>query len=167
MCSKLFRRSLISFALLIAVLAGAEDSKMPLWRLDVGAAGDSDSLGFGWGSAEGRAESFRWVLALECDVFFQIEEVSARILRVRSQPLYLNWKQQKVGVFINHRYAGSWEYSLQPGFQVNQLSLPAEFFRMGRNTLTLRMGYRAGFQYDSREMALGVDWIELLPEAER
>lgn len=117
-------------------------------------------LHFGWSQNEGRAEMpFRWIKTLEADVIFPVEAPGPAVLWIHAQPLYLNWKQQKVGVYLNGQYLGGWEYPPAPGYRVNRLSIPDHVLLPGENRMTLRMGYRSRFKTDKRELALAVHRI--------
>jgi hypothetical protein len=136
------------------------DNGAALLNLNVGTRPAEPYLTHGWSQNEGDAKiPFRWIRELEADVIFPVEDPGPATLWVHAQPLYLNWKQQKVGVYLNGRYLGSWDYPLEPGYRINRLEIPGKALVSGENRLTLRMGYRSRFKYDSRELALGVHRI--------
>lgn len=126
-----------------------------------------EHLGFGWSRREpilGRWA--RWISHLEADVWFVPQSpVTDMVLCVSAAPLYLDWKRQNIGVFINNRFLGEWLCPDSPGFREYRMTIPAQFLTPSTNRLTLRMGYRRRIRPDRRELSLAVERIVFAPIA--
>ena len=130
--------------------------------LHLGVDGDESYLGFGWSRGEGRAERrFRWIKRMEADVWVELDKVSAVDIWFKAAPLYLNWRRQVVGLYVNNHFVSEWVCPDQPGESVYHARIPAETLRTGRNRLTFRMAYRKHHRRDRRELALKVETIIL------
>lgn len=131
---------------------------------DMGSFYPKDYLGFGWGRSEGAGSfNFRWINRLEADLWFEVDRISNMILAIRAAPLYLNYRRQKIGVYINNAYIMEWICPDDPGFRDYRVDVAATCFKKGKNRLTLRMSYLKRDAHDERELSLAVDTIFLYP----
>jgi hypothetical protein len=123
------------------------------------------SLGFGWSGqpeyADGR--EFKWINRLEADVWFELDAARDTAITFTAAPLYINWRRQVIGVYINNRFVTEWLCPDRPDFQDYRVELPAGLLQPGRNRLTFRMAYRRRTPPDRRELALAVHRILVAP----
>lgn len=134
-----------------------------LFELHMGARDGADFLGFGWSHYERGDRSYRWMQHLEADVFFDLEETANAVLWLEAAPKYLNWKQQRIGLYMNGRFIGQRDLPMGPDFAVYQFAVPEEALRTGKNRLILRAGYRVEpASRDSRELSVAVSRIVLM-----
>jgi hypothetical protein len=125
--------------------------------LDIGDHLSKPSLGFGWGRAErGASGHFRWIWRMEADLFFDIEQPRPAELWVTAAPMYLPYRRQVIAVYVNGAFLAEWRCPDGPAFTDYHAAVPARLVRGGRNTVTLRMGYRKRGG-DDRELSLAVD----------
>ena len=166
----LFAFALSLFACSPLVHAGPADiSESPEVRpgdtvLDIGNKSADENLGFGWSRPEGRGDdTYRWISHLEGDVYVDLSSVSSMDLWIRAAPYYLNWKQQNIGLYVNAEFAGEIVCPADSEFRDYHFPIPAKLLKVGRNTLTLRMGYRYRAPKDKRELSLRVKQVLLRP----
>lgn len=132
--------------------------------VDVGTRTSAATLGYGWSRSERKgAQRFRWVKALEADVWFEWPGAGAADAWLRAAPFYLHYRRQNIGLYVNNRFVVEWVCPDSPDFADFHAVVPAGMLREGRNRLTLRMGYKARPPGDGRELALAVDKVVLRP----
>ncbi len=139
----------------------ADDAQV-VWKLNIGAGADEEALGFGWGSGEpvgGRRA--RWINRLEGDVRVHLEEPRDLVFRLTASIPHLDWRRQRIGLFINGRFVKDWQAADDHHFHDYTARIPATYFNEGDNRITLRMAYRTRIGRDPRDLALAVDTIEL------
>ena len=125
--------------------------------LDIGDHASKPHLGFGWGRQErGASGHFRWIWRLEADLYFDVDEPRDAEFWLTAAPLYLGYRRQVIAVYVNGAYVGERTCPDGPDFADYRYEIPARFWREGRNTVTLRMGYRKQGG-DDRELSLAVD----------
>lgn len=133
--------------------------------LDAGAVDDKDWLGFGWSRAE-RArggQTYRWLKHLEGDVYPTLETPAPVRLWLSVRPMYIHWRRQAVGLYVNGKYVTEWVCPDSPDWAVFEGEVPAHFWKPGRNRISLRAAYRRHHRTDKRELAFGLDRILLRP----
>jgi hypothetical protein len=139
----------------------------PVIEIHPGWSRDEPMLGFGWSWREkfGRG-MVRWISHMEADVFFELGKEESLGLELVAAPLYLSWQRQNIGVYINGAFVHEWICPDSPDFATYRTRISDRYLRKGRNTLTLRMGYRHRMPPDERELSLIVDSItlEALPD---
>lgn len=129
--------------------------------LDIGDHASKPYLGFGWGSPErGATGHFRWIWRLEADLHFDIEEPRAAELWITAAPFFLPYRRQVIAVYVNGALLAEWRCENSSDFADYHAAVPARMLRDGRNTVTLRMGYRKRGN-DDRELSLAVDRVLL------
>ena len=165
-----FAFALFLFACSPLVRAGpAEISESPEVRpgdtvLDIGSTNVDGSLGFGWSRPEGRGENrYRWISHLEADILFDLPAVSAVDFWIHAAPYYLSWKHQNIGLYANGKFVDELVCPADSEFRDYYFFIPANLLKEGRNTLTLRMGYRYRAPKDKRELSLRVTQVVLRP----
>jgi hypothetical protein len=123
-------------------------------------------LGFGWCGqpeyADGR--EFKWIDRLEADVWFESDATRDTAITFMAAPLYIHWRRQVIGVYINNHFVNEWLCPDRPDFQEYRLEVPAALLQPGRNRLTFRMAYRRRNPPDRRELALAVHRIFIAPQ---
>lgn len=149
----------LAIALLLALPAFAEP-----WSIDLGSDTAEPSLGFGWSHGEsGTNRTFRWMDRLEADIWFESDGGSEVELALNAAPMYLAWKRQVIGVYVNGRFIAEWRCPDDPEFHDYSVTLPAGTLKPGRNRLTLRLGYHRRVPPDTREVGLAVHRISITP----
>jgi len=122
-------------------------------------------LGYGWSNQEKHPEGMvRWISHMEADLYFVPEKLEDLHMKLRAAPLYVSWRQQKIGVYINGTYLTEWLCPAHPDLEDYRTTLPSEMLKEGTNTITLRMGYRLRLPPDSRELSLLVHGLQLTGE---
>jgi hypothetical protein len=124
------------------------------------------ALGFGWSGATEYADGreFRWITRLEADAWFELEAATDTEIVFMAAPLYINWRRQVIGVYINNRFLTEWVCPDRPDFEEYRVDVPSGVLRPGRNRLTFRMAYRKRIPPDRRELALAVHRIVVQPK---
>lgn len=165
-------RVMFTWLVLWAVSVGADDPVMPVPRagdihLNIGETGDAEGqLGFGWSRREhGHGETFRWMEHLEADAMFALERRSDLEVWIHAAPLYLNWKRQRFGLYMNGRFVAEETMPHDHHARVYRFDVPAQYVVDGANTLTLRAGYRRRIGRERRELSLAVRSILIRPVA--
>lgn len=155
--------------LLAAVAAAAHAGAFSPLVIRVGEPEWKPSLRFGWSSAElGEDGRFRWMNRLEADVLFPLEAAQDVRAVIRAAPLYLSWRRQVIGLYVNRRFVREWTCPDDPAYHDYEALIPAGLLIPGTNTLTLRAGYRKRVPPDKRELSLAVSTITLTtPAGER
>ena len=157
------RASKLAFAMfaLTVGLAGAAHASTNTLVIEPAAASGESHLGFGWSSQSENADGrdFRWINHLEADTWFDLAAAADTAIVFTAAPLYINWRRQVIGVYVNGRFVTEWICPDQPDFQDYRVAVPAALLKPGRNCLTLRAAYRRRIPPDSRELALGVSRI--------
>ncbi len=163
-------RAVLALLLGLVASAGSEDPAMPDprpgdIRLNIGATDESEGqLGFGWSRREHvRDETFRWMEHLEADATFELERDSDLEVWIDAAPLYLNWRKQQFGLYLNGRFIAEQVMPHDHLSRVYLFHVPARFVREGTNSLTLRAGYRHRVGRERRELALAVRSILIRP----
>jgi hypothetical protein len=122
-------------------------------------------LGFGWCGqsecADGR--EFKWVDRLEADVWFDLDAARDTAIDFTAAPLYINWRRQVIGIYINNRFVTEWLCPDRPDFQDYRVTVPAALLQPGRNRMTFRLAYRRRNAPDRRQLALAVHRITVTP----
>lgn len=132
--------------------------------LKVGTRRGGRALGSGWSRGERRdGRTFRWITHMEADARFTLKTPADVDVALRAAPMYLTWRRQSIGLYMNGRFVTEWVCPDDPDFHDYQFTVPASFLRAGRNRLTLRMAYRRGVPGDDRQLALAVETIVLTP----
>lgn len=133
-----------------------------LWSLNIGGGADEDALGFGWSRPENvGGYRFRWIIHLEGDVWVDLDSVRDVSLHIKAAIPHLDWRQQRIGLFVDGRFVTDWQAPQNHLYQEYAVDIPAAYLKEGRNRLTFRMAYRTRIGRDSRKLALAVDSIEL------
>lgn len=152
----------------IAVLVGVgfgsvmAESPPSVAVLDLGRAGDDASLGYGWSVRESmKGRSFRWVNRMEADIWLSLDQPQNLMLHMEAAVAWLDWRKQRIGLFVNNRYVTEWAGPDDHPFKTYEAFVPADYWVAGRNRLTLRMAYETRIGQDSRKLSLAVDRIEL------
>lgn len=129
--------------------------------LDIGDHASKPNLGFGWGRGErGASGHFRWIWRMEADLFFELETARDAELWINAAVLYLPYRRQVIAIYVNGKYATEWICADDSGFLDYRVDLSGDLFKAGRNTVTLRMGYRKRGN-DDRDLSLAVDRVLL------
>lgn len=129
--------------------------------LDIGDHQSKPHLGFGWSRAErGASGHYRWISHLEADLYFDVEQPGDAELWITAAPLYLPYRRQVIALYFNGSFLTDWLCKDRSDFSDYHAAVPAHLLRVGRNTLTLRMGYRKRGG-DERELSLAVDRVLL------
>ena len=165
-----FAFALFLFACSPLVRAGpAEIAESPEVRpgdtvLDIGSTNSDESLGFGWSLAESRdGVAYRWISHLEADVYVDLPAAAPMDFWIHAAPYYLNWKQQNIGLYANGKFVDELVCPADSEFRDYHFIIPADLLKEGRNTLTLRMGYRYRAPKDKRELSIRVKQVMLRP----
>ncbi len=127
-----------------------------LARIEPNRAGEGQ-LGFGWSKRERGPRAFRWVERMEADLYFELEEgIAEAELWISAAPHWLNWKRQRLAVYVNGRFAAEWLFPESPDFQTFHAVLPSGILQEGKNVVTLRAGYKVQQGRDPRELSVAV-----------
>lgn len=134
-------------------------------ELEMASEAAAPHLGFGWGQGESSTNrSFRWICRLEADILFDVKAASDLGVSLNAAPMYMTWKRQVIGVYVNGRFVTEWMCPDSPDFQDYSVTVPAALVRPGKNTLTLRLGYRRRVPPDTREVGLAVHRVSIKPQ---
>lgn len=132
--------------------------------MDLGAASEGAELGYGWSRPERTGErQYRWIKQREADVWFHLAQPAESDLWILAAPLYLHYRRQNIGVYLNDRFVTEWVCPDSPDYAAYRARVPAELLLPGRNRLILRLGYKARVPTDKRDLALAVDSMLLRP----
>ena len=96
-------------------------------------------------------------------MLFDLGGVSDAELTFTAAPLYLDWRRQVVGVYVNSHFVKEWLCPDNGDFHDYQVLIPAGFLKQGRNVLTFRMAYQRNQPPDRRELSLNVKRIIIQP----
>ncbi|NCC53117.1 MAG: hypothetical protein EOM20_18150 [Spartobacteria bacterium] len=122
-------------------------------------------LGFGWSRHERHPEGMvRWISHMEADISFVPEKSADLRMELKAAPLYVSWRRQRVGFYINGRYLTDWLCPAGPELTDFVTTIPADMLTAGTNTLTLRMAYRLSIPPDERKLSLLVHTLRLTSE---
>jgi hypothetical protein len=138
--------------------------------INLGSRPAQEHLGFGWSRGERAREEggiFQWIKCLEADVWWEVGAAEDLHLWVRAAPLYLPWKRQNVGVYVNGTFLTEWVCPDHSEYSEYYAPIPAEVLKEGRNRLMFRLGFRKRVGRDKRELALAVDKILLRPKGDQ
>jgi hypothetical protein len=102
---------------------------------------------------------YAWIHHVEADLHVERAATpgDARFW-MSAKPLWLTYRRQLVALYVNDRFVTEWTCADDPAFDSFETGIPADFWRQGKNTLTLRMAYRQRGG-DRRELSLGVEKI--------
>lgn len=155
-------RILICFWVCLCAGWASAQPAAPVYLLDVGRSDDEGYLGYGWSRPEGaHGQSFRWIDRFEADVWLPLTEPADLRLSVRAWAAWVEWRRQRIGLFVNNRYVTEWPGPDDAKSYEYEALVPEEYWVAGTNRLTLRMAYRVRLGKDSRKLALAVEQIEL------
>ena len=130
--------------------------------LEMGSGAIDESLGFGWSRPENRdGIAYRWISHLEADVYVDLPATAPMDFWIQAAPYYLSWKQQNIGLYANGKFVDELVCPADSEFHAYRFVIPADVLKEGRNTLTLRMGYRYRAPRDKRELSLRVQQVLL------
>ena len=133
-----------------------------LWSLNIGGGADEEALGFGWSRQEYvGGYRFRWMTRLEGDLWVHVDQPGDLSLRLVAAIPHLDWRRQRIGLFVNGRFVTDWQAPDDHLFHAYEADIPASLIKDGENRLTFRTAYRTRIGRDSRRLALAVDTIEL------
>ncbi len=128
--------------------------------IDVGGDEPEGSMGFGWSRKESdHVRTFRWIEGLEADVWFDLEESTDLRLRIKAAPLYIGWKRQNIGIYVNQRFLKEWVCPDSHEFAEYSVDIPGYYLRDGSNRMILRLGYSHRIGRERRELSLAVEKI--------
>ncbi len=132
------------------------------YSIEVAAPDAVPFLGYGWGGPERKGESgFRWIEHMEADVLFDLPAAGDLDVVVKAAPMYLSWRRQVVGLYVNGRFVTEWTCPDNPNVSEHGVVIPAGMVQVGTNRLTLRVGYRRKVPPDRREVSLAVESIRI------
>ena len=127
---------------------------------------NQEHLGYGWSSPEKIAGRFiSWTNRLEADIRVSPGAVANREVRILSVPLPHGKRNQRIGLYVNHRFVGEWVIP----FEQQELTwqgcpVPAAFWREGENILTFRVAHLSKpASRDKRRLGLKVDKVWIAP----
>jgi hypothetical protein len=98
---------------------------------------------------------------MEADVWLSLDQARDLQLHMQAAAAWVDWRKQRIGLFVNHRYVTEWAGPDDHRFQAYETLVPSRYWVVGRNRMTLRMAYQYRIGKDSRKLALAVDRIEL------
>jgi hypothetical protein len=135
----------------------------PIVRISWGAGQDESWVGYGWGKPDRYGpERIRWMVELEGDINLPHPvPVQRMFLRIDAIPAYVDWRRQRVGVFVNERYVGEARFRDEPVFHTFTFEVPSRYWRKDNNVITLRAAYKFRIGQDSRKLALGLKSLSL------
>ena len=144
--------------------AGAASTAAPPTRLVIKPwkAEPAAELGFGWGPREDEGAQWRWITHLEADVFVELEGGADLKFSMRAAPMYLKTRRQVAGLYVNGEFVDEWLCRDETGFKTYETTIPGALLKAGRNTITLRAGYRKSLEPDGEPLALAVERIDLV-----
>ena len=126
------------------------------WKEDPGA-----ELGFGWAPAEAVGAQWRWISHMEADVVVELAGAKDLKYSMRVAPMYLKSRRQVVGLYVNGVFVDEWLCRDSTKFRTYETVIPGSLLKPGRNTFTLRAGYRKSLKPGGEELALAVERIDL------
>mgnify|MGYP006298548515 CR=1 FL=1 len=154
-----------AFVLLAGAVSAGPDRPAPdSLRIFPGDPEDRAPLGFGWGPPErDRDFTFAWLEHHEGDLWMARARRGDAVVTVKMFPYYLTYRQQRVALYVNGRLAGE---TIVPRrhdwvFREHRFTVPATYWREGRNRLILRCAYVG--RHRGRNLALAVQWVEVRP----
>jgi hypothetical protein len=131
---------------------------------EMGSAKSGEDLDEGWDKAERVGGHIaRWLKAMEGDVFIELDEVMDYRVTLEAAPLYIHFRRQSVGLYVNRKYVCEWVFPDAHTFTTFEDVIPASMLREGTNTFTLRVGYIRRIRPDPRELGVAVERITLTP----
>lgn len=101
-------------------------------------------LRHGWAMRTQRGrDPYRWMTAIEADLALDLDPARAYQVWIRAAPLWQDWRQQTMGLYVNNRHVADWVMADHHDPRVYTAPLPARFLREGSNQFTFRAGYVA------------------------
>ncbi len=153
----------------ILILAGtwmtfAEETVGQALAVRPGDEADASALGYGWSQPERLSDgsTFRWIEKREGDINVVLSEPSSALLAVEIMPMVSDRRIQNFGVYVNRRFVAEWVLESSGCFQWFEKEIPAECFRTGTNTITIRAGYKQSPDADPRTLSVAVKQITLI-----
>ena len=126
------------------------------WKAEPGA-----ELGFGWGEREAEGATWRWITHLEADLAVELEGGGDVKFSMRAAPMYLKARRQVLGLYVNGVFVAEWLCRDSTRFRTYETVIPGAMINPGRNTLTLRAGYRKSLEPGGPPLAVAVERIDL------
>jgi len=135
----------------------------PVWHVAIGGGADDAYVGFGWSRPDRYGPvRMRWTTELDADVAVHLSgEGTPYAVEIEAIAPVLNWRDQRMALFVNHRYVMEWVFHRDPVWMTCRALVPAHYWREGPNVITLRAAYRTRIGRDSRSLALGVQRLAL------
>jgi len=118
-------------------------------------------LGFGWGAREADGATWRWITHLEADLVVELEGGGDVKFSMRAAPMYLKTRRQVLGLYVNGVFVAEWLCRDSTRFKTYETVIPGALIKPGRNTLTLRAGYRKSLEPGGPPLAAAVERIDL------
>ncbi len=92
---------------------------------------------------QSRGRYYRWMNGIEADLVLELPEPRDVRLFIRASPLWSDWRQQTLAVYVNNRHVADWVMADHADPMVYEARLPARRLVEGDNRFTLRAGYVA------------------------
>ena len=134
-----------------------------LVHLEIASPQDRGRLEGAWSRGEKKGpRGYRWLKGMEGHVRFEwtgADPDEPLVCWMIAAPLYIDWKQQRIALYVNGRYAAEWTCPLSYHFNLYRAEVPGALFQVGENTLTLRAGYCRRLPGDSRRLSFALDKV--------
>lgn len=142
----------------------AEETVGQVLAVRPGDEADASALGYGWSHPERLSDgsTFRWIEKREGDLNVVLGEPSNALLAVEIMPMVSDRRIQNFGVYVNRRFVAEWVLESSGRFQWFETEIPAECFRSGTNTVTIRAGYKQSPDADPRTLSVAVKQLTLI-----
>ena len=134
-----------------------------LVHLEIASPQDRGRLEGAWSRGEKKgAHGYRWLKGMEGGIRFDWDgerpDGTVTCWMVAA-PLYIDWKQQRIALYINGRFAAEWTCPLDYRFRLYRAEVPGSLIRTGANILTLRAGYCRQLPGDARRLSFALDRV--------